>query len=57
MTGFKREVTSVTIDLLKRDNRLAHEAKALTLAQRVAASLAKGERLLAEARRNAKREG
>jgi len=26
MVGFKKEVTGLTIDLLKRDNRKAHEA-------------------------------
>jgi hypothetical protein len=57
MFGFKREVTSVTIDLLKADNRRVHEAGRLSIEERTRRALEKGERLLAEARRSAKREG
>lgn len=57
MTGFKREVTPLTIDLLKRDNRLAHESTKLSLAERVRRSLEKGDELLRQARLASKREG
>jgi hypothetical protein len=57
MFGFKREVTSVTIDALKRDNRMAHVAGRLSIEERTRRALEKGERLLVEARRAAKREG
>lgn len=55
MIGFKREVTSVTIDLLKRDNRLA--ATPLSLAERTRRALEKGDELLRQARLASKREG
>jgi len=57
MVGFKKEVTGLTIDLLKRDNRKAHEASRLTIEERTRRSLAKGEELLRQARLAAKREG
>jgi hypothetical protein len=57
MIGFKREVTSVTIDALKRDNRLAHEATRLSIEERTRRALARGEELLRRARLAAKREG
>jgi hypothetical protein len=57
MFGFKREVTSVTIDALKRDNHIAHVAGRLSIEERTRRALEKGERLLVEARRAAKREG
>jgi hypothetical protein len=57
MTGFKREVTPLTIDLLKRDNRLAHESSRLSIEERTRRALAKGDELLRQARLAAKREG
>lgn len=57
MLGFKREVTSATIDLLKRDNRLAQEPTRLSIEERTRRALAKGEELLRQARLASKREG
>jgi hypothetical protein len=56
MIGFKREVTSVTIDTVKRDNRRAHEEGRLSIEERTRRALAKGDELLRQARLSAKRE-
>jgi hypothetical protein len=55
--AFQRTVTQLDIDLLKQERSLIQARKALSIEQRTAIALAKGERLLAEARRAAKKEG
>jgi hypothetical protein len=52
--AYTRTVTPVTIELLKQANRRAYEARRLTREERLARALAKGPRLLAEARLAAK---
>jgi len=46
--AYQRTVTPLTIDLLKRDNRLSQ--KPLSIEERTKQALARGEKLLAEAR-------
>jgi len=46
--AYQRTVTPLTIDLLKRDNRLSQ--KPLSIEERTKRALARGEKILAEAR-------